>query len=100
MRTSLPLFLALSLLSACAITQPTQTTPKSAPNPLTACKPFPLTQYHWEEGYPKMLGGLDHQDTFYPLYAGLGALSWVGATPLLPIMDLFAVPVRLYQPCT
>ncbi|MGZ8217979.1 hypothetical protein [Methylomagnum sp.] len=89
--------IALGCLSGCAITQPTQTHSQSAPNPATECRALPVTEHVWRDSYPQMLASFDQKDILYPLYAGLGTISFASVTPLLPIADVVMVPLRLYE---
>jgi hypothetical protein len=99
MRNTISALLILGLLNACA-SRPPQEPQLSAPNPATQCAVLPITQYVWTEGYSKMLSASDQQSWFYPVYAGLGTLSWMTVTPFLPVMDILVIPLRITQPCS
>jgi hypothetical protein len=113
MRNRVPALLALACLSGCATTPPSsaqpsptppppltppayQVTSLAVPPPATQCRVLPIAQYVWREGYPKMLDSFDRKDALYPLYVGLGTLSWAGVTPLLLPVDLIMLPLTLY----
>jgi hypothetical protein len=113
MRNRLPALIILACLSGCATTPPSsaqpsptppppltppayQVTALAMPPPATQCRVLPITQYVWREGYPKMMDSFDQKDALYPLYVGLGTLSWAGVTPLLFPVDLIMLPLTLY----
>lgn len=90
---------ALLLLDAC-VTAPSKYARPSGVNPANDCRVFPITQYMWREGYSGLLNAQVEPDWMYPAYAGAGTVTWLMATPFLPVIDALTMPLWAGQTCT